>query len=56
MRCIWLEDKQLDIREIGDPKPSTGEALIRVRLAGIVATARPGAMKVLIDPQSGDET
>ncbi len=38
MKAIWLEDNQLSLREIPVPTPPAGEALVRVRLAGICAT------------------
>jgi threonine dehydrogenase-like Zn-dependent dehydrogenase len=37
MKALWLENNQLDLRDVPDPvKP--GEALIRVRVAGICST------------------
>jgi hypothetical protein len=39
MRGLWLEDRQLRLREdLPVPVPGPGEALVRVRLAGICAT------------------
>jgi threonine dehydrogenase-like Zn-dependent dehydrogenase len=38
MQAIWLEDNQLSLRELPLPRPPSGEALVRVRLAGICAT------------------
>ena len=39
MQALWLEDKQLSLKnDIPVPKPLVGEALIKVRLAGICAT------------------
>lgn len=38
MRALWLENQTLSIREVPVPVPPPGEALIRVRLAGICAT------------------
>ena len=39
MRGLWLEDRQLRLREdLPIPVPGPGEALVRVRLAGICAT------------------
>jgi len=38
MKSIWLENQQISIREIPVPSPPDGEALVRVRLAGICAT------------------
>jgi 2-desacetyl-2-hydroxyethyl bacteriochlorophyllide A dehydrogenase len=39
MRAIWLEDLNLSIRDdLPIPKPREGEALVRVRLAGICNT------------------
>jgi threonine dehydrogenase-like Zn-dependent dehydrogenase len=38
MRAVWLQEQALSIREIELPHPQPGEALIRVRLAGICAT------------------
>ena len=39
MQAIWLEDQNLGIRnDISVPKPNPGDALIRVRLAGICST------------------
>ena len=37
MRALWLEDRELSMREIDRPQPD-GEALVRVRLSGICAT------------------
>jgi len=37
MKALWLEERQLDLRDVPQPgKP--GEALIRVRLAGVCST------------------
>ena len=39
MRGLWLENQQLTYREdLPQPEPAAGEALIRIRLAGICAT------------------
>ena len=39
MRALWLEEKTLSVREdVPIPKPDSGEALIRVRFAGICGT------------------
>lgn len=39
MRCLWLEDRKLSLRtDIPVPEPGAGEALLRVRLAGICGT------------------
>ena len=37
MKALWLENNQLDLREVPEPKPN-GEALIRIRKAGICST------------------
>ena len=38
MRSLWLEERTLSVREIERPTPASGEALVRVRVAGICAT------------------
>jgi threonine dehydrogenase-like Zn-dependent dehydrogenase len=39
MRCLWLEDRELSVKEDApSPSPGEGEALVRVLLAGICAT------------------
>ncbi len=38
MQAVWLEDRQLSVRQIAKPVPPPAEALVRVRLAGICAT------------------
>jgi len=39
MQALWLENRQLSLQKnLPDPSPETGEALIRLRLAGICAT------------------
>ena len=39
MRALWLEDQRLSWREAApEPRPLPGEALVRVRLAGICGT------------------
>lgn len=38
MNSIWLENQQLSLREVPVPTPPPGEALVRIRLAGICAT------------------
>ncbi|MCB9136371.1 MAG: alcohol dehydrogenase catalytic domain-containing protein [Anaerolineales bacterium] len=38
MNSIWLEDQRLSLRKVPVPTPSSGEALVRVLLAGICAT------------------
>ena len=37
MQALWLENRQLDLRQVPDPNRS-GEALIRIRKAGICGT------------------
>jgi threonine dehydrogenase-like Zn-dependent dehydrogenase len=37
MKALWLEDGQLDLRDVPDPEKA-GEALIRIRKAGICST------------------
>ncbi len=38
MQCLWLDNKQLTIREVPVPHPAPGDALVRVRLAGVCGT------------------
>jgi threonine dehydrogenase-like Zn-dependent dehydrogenase len=38
MQALWLEAQKLSIREVPIPKPRQGEALVKVRLAGICST------------------
>jgi 2-desacetyl-2-hydroxyethyl bacteriochlorophyllide A dehydrogenase len=39
MRGIWLEEGRLSVRDdLPEPRPAAGEALVRVRLAGICGT------------------
>jgi len=38
MQCLWLENQQLTIREVPVPQPAAGDALVRVRLAGVCGT------------------
>lgn len=38
MKAVWLEPETLSIREVADLAPGPGEALVRVRLAGICGT------------------
>ncbi len=38
MRCLWLEDQRPSIRDVEPPQPLPGEALVRVRVAGICST------------------
>ena len=39
MQALWLEDRQLSMREVAIPDAAGhGEALIRVRLSGICGT------------------
>ncbi len=38
MRAVWLEHERLSIRRVVGPVPGPGEALVRVRLAGICGT------------------
>jgi threonine dehydrogenase-like Zn-dependent dehydrogenase len=39
MQAIWLEDREISFRDdLNPPQPPAGEALVRVRLAGICAT------------------
>ncbi|MEO8501926.1 MAG: alcohol dehydrogenase catalytic domain-containing protein [Vicinamibacteria bacterium] len=38
MKSLWLEERTLSLRDIDRPTPVSGEALVRVRLAGICAT------------------
>ena len=37
MQALWLENRQLDLREVPNPT-QPGEALIRIRKAGICST------------------
>ena len=43
MQCLWLEQQQLDVRDVPAPTPGPGEALIRVRLAGICGAGPHGS-------------
>jgi threonine dehydrogenase-like Zn-dependent dehydrogenase len=38
MKAIWLEERELSVREVSRPVVPAGEGLVRVRLAGICAT------------------
>lgn len=38
MQCLWLENRKLSVREVPVPHPGPGDALVRVRLAGICGT------------------
>ena len=39
MRGVWLKNQALSFRkDVPDPKPLAGEALVKVRLAGICGT------------------
>ncbi len=38
MQCLWLENRQLSVREVPLPHPAAGDALVRVRLAGVCGT------------------
>lgn len=38
MQALWLEQQQLSLRDIPIPAPPPGEALVRVRLAGVCNT------------------
>jgi threonine dehydrogenase-like Zn-dependent dehydrogenase len=38
VRALWLENRQLDLRDVQVPVPSPGEALVRVLKAGICNT------------------
>ena len=38
MRALWLEDRQLSVRDIPEPEPAPGEALVRVLMAGVCNT------------------
>jgi threonine dehydrogenase-like Zn-dependent dehydrogenase len=38
MQCLWLDNKQLTIREVPVPHPAPGDALVRVHLAGVCGT------------------
>ncbi len=38
MSCLWLENGRIELRRVARPEPAPGEALIRVRLAGVCAT------------------
>jgi threonine dehydrogenase-like Zn-dependent dehydrogenase len=39
MRCLWLEGGALSSRpDVPEPRPAAGEALLRMRLAGVCAT------------------
>jgi len=38
MRALWLENQRLSFREVPEPEPQSGEAMVRVLLAGICNT------------------
>lgn len=38
MQVLWLEDRKLSVRDVAKPVPPSGEALIRILLAGICNT------------------
>jgi 2-desacetyl-2-hydroxyethyl bacteriochlorophyllide A dehydrogenase len=38
MQCLWLENRQLSIREVQVPHPAAADALVRVHLAGVCGT------------------
>jgi len=38
MRALWLENQRLSLREVPEPAPRSGEAVVRVLLAGICNT------------------
>ena len=39
MRCLWLEDQKLTFRDdVPQPEPGPGEAVVRVRMAGVCGT------------------
>ena len=38
MRALWLDDQRLALRDVPTPMPPSGEALVRVMLAGICNT------------------
>ena len=38
MRALWLENQQLSLREVPEPAPRSGEAIVRVLIAGICNT------------------
>ena len=38
MKAIYFDGKKLSLRELPDPRPAPGEALIRVRIAGVCNT------------------
>ena len=38
MRALWLENQRLSLREVPEPAPKSGEAIVRVLLAGVCNT------------------
>ena len=38
MRALWLENQRLSLREVPEPSPKSGEAIVRVLLAGVCNT------------------
>lgn len=38
MRALWLEGGRLELRDVPEPTPASGEALVRVRRAGVCGT------------------
>lgn len=38
MKALWLREGRLDLREVPDPAPAAGEAVVAVRLAGVCNT------------------
>ena len=38
MRALWLENQRLSLRDVPEPAPKSGEAIVRVLLAGVCNT------------------
>ena len=38
MLALWLSDRRLELRRVSVPEPAPGEALVRLRVAGVCAT------------------
>jgi len=38
MRALWLENQRLSLRDVSEPSPRSGEALVRVLVAGVCNT------------------